>query len=92
MSRSSKGLSIRALKIRTVPNDDSKSMHVKTKFKNGERNIVTNALVDSGTQGIFMDERFAKQHHIPLLKLDREIPVSNVDDTPNQNGPIKLYA
>ena len=38
-----------------------------------------------------MDERSTKKHQLPLIKLKKEIPVSNVDETPNRNGPIKQY-
>ena len=38
-----------------------------------------------------MDELFTKKHQLPLVKLKKEIPVSNIDETLNRNGPIKLY-
>ena len=89
MSRSSKGLFINALTIRSVPHPDLKSMLVDTKIINGKKSATTKALIDSGAKGVFMDERFAKKHGLLLVKLSKEIPVSNVDNTPNQNGPIK---
>ena len=66
-------------------------MHVDTKIINGKKSATTKALIDSGAQGVFMDERFVKKHGLPLVKLSKEIPVSNVDNTLNQNRPIKEY-
>ena len=66
-------------------------MHVDTKIINGKKSAATKALIDSGAQGVFMDERFAKKRGLLLVKLSKDIPVSNVDNTLNQNGPIKEY-
>jgi len=62
MTRPLKGLSIKALRIRSVPDKDSKSMNVDTKIIDGKKIIKTKALIDCGTQGAFMDKRFAKKH------------------------------
>jgi len=91
MTRPSREFSIRALRIRSVPDKDSKSMNVDTKIIDGKEIIKTKALIDCGAQGTFMDEQFAKKHRLPLLWLKKEIPVSNVDETLNRNGPIKQY-
>jgi len=32
-----------------------------------------------------------KRNQLPLLRLKKEIPVLNVNKTPNRNGPIKYY-
>ena len=90
-SRPSKGLSIKALRIQSVPDNDLKSMRINTKIIDGKKIVETKALIDSGAQGIFMDERFAKKHQLPLLRLNKEIQVSNVDESPNKNGPIKFH-
>jgi len=66
-------------------------MNVDTKIIDGKEIVETKALIDCGAQGTFMDERFAKKHRLPLLWLKKEIPVSNVDETLNRNGPIKQY-
>ncbi|KIJ93717.1 hypothetical protein K443DRAFT_55507, partial [Laccaria amethystina LaAM-08-1] len=87
-SRPSKRLSIRSIRIRSVPGSDSKSMHVKTRIINGEKSVEIKALIDSGAQGNFMDEEFAKKHRIPIVRLKKEIRVSNVDESPNKSGPI----
>jgi len=66
-------------------------MNIDTKIIDGKEIVETKALIDCGAQGTFMDERFAKKHQLPLLWLKKEIPVSNVDETLNRNGPIKQY-
>jgi len=64
-------------------------MTVDTRILDGKKIVETKALIDCGTQGAFIDERFAKEHRLPLLRLKKEILVSNIDETPNRNGPIK---
>ena len=91
MTRPSKRLSIKALRIQSVPDKDSKSMNVNTKIIDEKKIVETKALIDCGAQGTFMDEQFAKKHQLPLLWLKKEIPVSNIDETLNRNGPIKQY-
>ena len=51
---SSKGLSIKPIKIRSVEENDAKSMHIKTKIIDGKKIVETKALIDSGTQGGFI--------------------------------------
>ena len=53
-----------------------------------DRTIKTNALIDSGAGGLFIDESFAQQSKLPLLPIPHPIPVFNVDGTPNVNGTI----
>jgi len=88
-TRPSQGLSIKAPRIQSVPDKNSKSMTVNTRIIDGKKIVKTKVLIDCGTQGTFIDEQFAKEHQLPLLRLKKEIPVSNVDETPNRNGPIK---
>jgi len=56
MTRPSKGLSIKALRIQSVPDKDSKSMNVNTKIIDGKKNVETKALIDCSTQGAFIDK------------------------------------
>jgi hypothetical protein len=90
MSRPTKCLSIRSIRIQSVPGSDSKSMHVKTRIINGEKSVEIKALINSGAQGNFMDEEFAKKHRILIVRLKKEIRVSNVDKSPNKSGPIRF--
>ena len=90
-SRPSKEPSIKSLRIRSVSDNDSKLICIDTKIIDGKKIVETKALIDSGAQGIFMDERFAKKHRLPLLRLNKEIQVSNVGKSPNKNEPIKFH-
>ena len=48
----------------------------------------TQALLDSGAAGIFIDQSFAKLHNLPQIPLRTPILVRNVDGTPNKKGTI----
>src|ERR1700678_813042 len=48
----------------------------------------TNALVDSGATGEFINRHYAKSCRFHLLKLSKPIPVFNIDGTPNEAGSI----
>jgi len=54
-------------------------MNVDTKIIDGKKIIKTKALIDCGAQGAFIDEQFAKKHQLLLIRLRKEIPVSNID-------------
>jgi Retroviral aspartyl protease len=49
------------------------------------------ALIDSGAEGEFIDEEFVLKNDIRTHKLDKPIPVRNVDGTLNKNGRITRY-
>ena len=46
------------------------------------------ALLDSGTNTIFIDKAWAEKHKVPLTPLQNPIPVYNVDGTWNSAGSI----
>ncbi|EGO22266.1 hypothetical protein SERLADRAFT_340011, partial [Serpula lacrymans var. lacrymans S7.9] len=48
----------------------------------------TSTLLNSGANGIFIDQVWAEQIGLPLVKLDVSIPVYNVDGTLNAGGCI----
>ncbi|EGO30264.1 hypothetical protein SERLADRAFT_344829, partial [Serpula lacrymans var. lacrymans S7.9] len=48
----------------------------------------TSTLLDSGANRIFIDQVWAEQIGLPLVKLDVSIPVYNVDGTLNVGGCI----
>ncbi|KAI5115419.1 hypothetical protein M0805_004368 [Coniferiporia weirii] len=56
-----------------------------------DQNVSTNALIDSGAEGKFIDTKFIIKHRIPTKPLNRPIQVQNVDGTPNQHGTITRY-
>ena len=55
-TRPLKGFSIKAFKIRSVPDEDLRSMTVNTRILDGNKIIETKALIDCGAQGAFIDE------------------------------------
>jgi predicted aspartyl protease len=48
----------------------------------------TQALIDYGATGCFIDIEWAKLHNIPTHPLTNTIPVYNVDSTTNDTGAI----
>ncbi|KAI5115969.1 hypothetical protein M0805_001133 [Coniferiporia weirii] len=55
------------------------------------QNVSTNALIDSGAEGKFIDAKFVIKYCIPTKLLQQPILVQNVDGTPNQHGTITRY-
>jgi hypothetical protein len=53
-----------------------------------EEIVETQALLDSGAGGEFMDHSFAQRHNLPLYKLPRKIITRNVDGTKNSQGKV----
>ncbi|KAG2060496.1 hypothetical protein BDR06DRAFT_852338, partial [Suillus hirtellus] len=49
------------------------------------------ALIDSGTEGEFIDWTFIHQNSIKSHELDKPIPIWNMDGTLNKNGKITQY-
>ncbi|KAI5114962.1 hypothetical protein M0805_001886, partial [Coniferiporia weirii] len=56
-----------------------------------KQTISTNALIDSGAEGKFIDAKFVIKNHIPTQPLTHPIHVQNVDETPNQHGTITRF-
>jgi len=46
------------------------------------------ALIDSGATGMFINIEFVRSKNIRTHRLPREIPVYNIDGTPNEAGHI----
>jgi len=74
-----------------VSDEDLRSIHIKACIVDGKKIVAARALIDSGAQRIFINQQFAEKHQFPLLKLEKKIPISNVDNSPNKNGPIRHY-
>ncbi|THG98618.1 hypothetical protein EW145_g7394 [Phellinidium pouzarii] len=66
-------------------------MRIPVQVKVYGQTVLSNALIDSGAEGKFIDSKFVAKHRIPVRKLVKSIPVHNVDGTPNQNGTITHY-
>ena len=58
------------------------------KQKEKEKEIVTEALLDSRMTGLVMSEEFAKKHRFRRTKLERLVYVRNMDGILNYTGPI----
>ena len=80
---------IKTIRIQSIPGRDSRSIIIDTRILDGKKIVKTKVLIDSGAQGAFIDEQFVKEHLFPLLRLKKEILISNIDETPNRNGPIR---
>ena len=67
------------------------SLTIPLKIKTEEEIVETNALLDSGAGGKFIDQNYAKNLNLSLKTLDKPIPAINVDGTLNKKGTIKHY-
>ena len=68
------------------PNCIMLPIHLKTTDTLEEAS--TEAMVDTGATGDFIDRDFVEQAKLPTRKLTEPIPVYNVDGTPNEAGSI----
>src|SRR6266446_5310076 len=82
-------LDIHAVIVGTIHN---KSFLVPISFQDkncmNPKTIETNALVDCGTGGKFIDRNYARKNRITRMPLERPLPVYNVDGMPNKEGTI----
>ena len=62
-------------------------IHLKTTDTMEETS--TEAMVDTGTTGDFIDQDFVARAKLPTRKLSQPIPVYNVDGTLNEAGSIR---
>jgi len=53
--------------------------------------VETNALIDSGAEGEFIDQNYARKLGIKQMALEEPIKVLNVDGTQNKRGTITHY-
>jgi hypothetical protein len=53
-----------------------------------KQTIETQALLDCGALGEFMDSEFVKLHDIPLIKLNKPRITRNTDGTQNEQGVV----
>ena len=56
-----------------------------------DKDIKTQALLDTGALGTFMDKDFAERNGIPLTPLAMPMTVRNMDGTPNIKGKMTHY-
>lgn len=78
--------------IVTCSNDNKLSLRIPIQLKVRNRTVETEALIDSGAEGIFIDHWLAKENWIRTTPLGYQITARNVDGTANQNRTIARYA
>ena len=65
-------------------------MHLPIKLaKSGKETVDTNALIDCGAGGIFIDQKYAEKIGAMTTRLRKFITAKNVDGTINKNRIIK---
>ena len=69
----------------------NKSILLPISFEYEERTVETNALLDTGAGGIFIDQNFAWSQGFFIQNLEKSLEAFNVDGTKNKKGTIKHY-
>jgi hypothetical protein len=46
-------------------------------------------MIDSGAEGIFLNRKYVKKNQLECVRLQRPIPMFNIDGTLNKDGSIK---
>ena len=64
------------------------TVNIGLKQEEKEKEIVTEALLDSGVTGLVISEEFAKKHRFRRTKLERLVYVRNMDGMLNYVEPI----
>jgi len=65
---------------------------VSRKGRNTDRRFETNALIDSGAGGTFIDKKFTQQNRIALILIEKPIQAFNMDGMKNNTGTIEHCA
>ena len=59
--------------------------------QNGNKNVKTKALLDTGAGGKFIDQNFVLRNNLRTRKLGKPITVYNMDGTENKTGTITWF-
>ena len=78
--------------IATTPSDNSLNINVEIETTDTAMKRNTNALVDCGATGLFVDTEYVRLNNISTRRLTTPIPVYNVDGTANEAGAITEIA
>src|SRR3981189_546174 len=78
--------------IATTPSDNSLNIDVEIETMDTAMKRNTNAPVDCGATGLFVDTEYVRSNNIPTRRLTTPIPVYNVDGTANEAGAITEIA
>ena len=73
----------------TVGNISNNTLFIPFKTVTKEKNVKTQAMIDCGARGAFIDQNFTK--NFKQRKLDYPLTAKNVDGTINKKGTIKKY-
>jgi hypothetical protein len=65
------------------------SIAISISSENRKESVETLALIDSGAEGMFIDQNYAK--NFKIQKLDKPLMALNVDGTPNKKGKITSF-
>ena len=76
------------LTICSIPAKDCTSINVELIRQDIGTGVEIDGLVDSGATDQFVDEDYVQEQKLPRIKLERAIPVYNVDGTLNASGSI----
>lgn len=84
----------RLLRKYVIASTSENSLNIDVEIEIAETSIKrrTNAIVDSGATGLFMDSEYVCQNAISTRQLSSTIPVFNVDGSPNEAGEIREVA
>ncbi|ETW85190.1 hypothetical protein HETIRDRAFT_43076 [Heterobasidion irregulare TC 32-1] len=63
-------------------------MCINVQLKHKKGTTEAKVLIDSGIEGLLIDKQFCQKQGIPLQKIDRFIPVFNVDGMANEGRKI----
>src|ERR1700761_2377603 len=89
LSRLERRLPNRMIAAATRKSSDSLLIRVELQSAVDQRIVSTDALIDSGATSIgYVDKDYAAESGLPVTRLQRPIPVFNVDGSPNADGPI----
>jgi hypothetical protein len=78
--------------IATTPSENSLNIDVEIETTDTAMKRNTNALVDCGSTGLFVDAKYVRANNISARRLTTPIPVYNVDRTANEAGAITEIA
>jgi hypothetical protein len=75
-----------------TPSDNSLNIDVEIEMTDTAMKRNTNALVNCGATGLFVDTEYVRLNNISSHRLTTPIPVYNVDGTANKAGAITEIA
>jgi hypothetical protein len=79
----------RKLVVAATPSQESLQLRVELQSTDTGEVKAADALLDSGATGLFLDSDYVRRQKLNTRELSHPIPVSNVDGTPNDGGPIR---